>query len=145
MFLHSALFFSVFVSCRCLSLLQLDSAIKILSACLFRVPHHPHRCPTTCLSIWFVVSNIFLWSTSHGPYCRSPVGATEKRRVLWPSALTVPRETIATTTRCYAMSMTGNAHYCPVPLISPRSRPALSLRRFGEETNLQFLGSAFSF
>ena len=58
----------------------------------------------------------------------------------WPSDLTVPREATATTIRCYVMSMTGNAYYCSVPLISPRSRPALSLRRFGEETNLQFLG-----
>ena len=42
----------------------------------------------------------------------------------WPSDLIVPREATATTIRCYAMTMTGNAHYCSVRPISPRSLPS---------------------
>ena len=149
LFLHSALFFSFFVSCRCLSLLYIDSAIKLLSVCLFlRVPYPPTSLPiTTCLSIdydsW---SPIYFYGLQvMGPTVGRPWLQQKSAGYWWPSDLIVPREATATTIRCYAMSMTGNAYYCSVRLISPRSRPALSLRRFGEETNLHLLGSALGF
>ena len=130
---------------------SIDSAIKLIitDGLPLRVRHLlPTSLPTTtCLSIYVIRGLQYLWSTSTwmGPTVVRPWVQQKSAGYWWPSDLIVPREATATTIRCYAMSMTGNAYYCSVRLISPRSRPALSLRRFGEETNLHLLGSALGF
>ena len=134
--------FPVAVCLSCILTLQKNYC---RSVCFLGSPTHPHRSPQPPVCLYDSWSPTFMVYKYMGPNVVRPWVQQKSAGYRSPSDLIVPREATATTIRCYAMSMTGNAYYCSVRQVSPRSRPALSLRRFGEETSLHLLGSALVF